>query len=176
MITRKTALLMVDRAMVRIRRSQGRRTIGRLMQQRLGGALNLANISVADAVQELSEIGDQRPTIGSMAQTLGVDPSRASRMAAAAIRAGLVKRIASQSDGRRSHLELTSDGSKALELTRRFRLKFFAQLMSSWSDRECEEFGRLLARFTDSLPRVSDTSAGVQRTKSKAGSISSTRK
>ena len=163
---------MVDRAMVRIRRSQSRRTIGQLMRQRLGGRLNLANVSVADALQELAEIGDPRPTIGSMAQTLGIDPSRASRMTTAAIRAGLVRRIASQSDGRSSHLELTSDGSKALELVREYRLKFFAQLMFGWSDRECAEFGRLLIRFTDSLPGVFGTSAGVQRTKPKSRSIS----
>jgi DNA-binding MarR family transcriptional regulator len=162
---------MVDRAMVRIRRSQSRRTIGQLMRQRLGGRLNLANVSVADALQELAEIGDPRPTIGSMAQSLGIDPSRASRMTTAAIRAGLVRRIASQSDGRSSHLELTGDGSKALELVREFRLKFFAQLMSGWSDRECAEFGRLLIRFTDSLPGV--FGAGVQRAKPKSRSISS---
>lgn len=35
---------------------------------------------------------------------------------------------------------------------RRFRMRFFAQLMSDWSDRDCAEFGRLLIRFTDSLP------------------------
>ena len=173
-MTRKRALLMVDRAMVRIRRSQSRRTIGQLMRQRLGGRLNLANVSVADALQELAEIGDPRPTIGSMAQTLGIDPSRASRMTTAAIRAGLVRRIASQSDGRSSHLKLTSDGSKALELVREFRLKFFAQLMSGWSDWECAEFGRLLIRFTDSLPGV--FAAGVQRTKPNSRSIQALRR
>lgn len=138
--------------MVRIRRSQSRRTIGRLMRQRLDGHLNLAALSVADALQELVEAGEQMPTIGRMAKRLGIEPSRASRMTAAAIRAGLVRRIASQSDGRRSHVELTSEGSKALEMVRRFRMKFFAQLMADWSDRECAEFGRLLIRFTDSLP------------------------
>lgn len=173
-MTRRQALSMVDRAMVRIRRSQSRRTIGRLMKQKFGAGLNLANISIADALQELSQIGDQRPTIGSMAQTLGIDPSRASRMTAAAIRAGFVKRIASQSDGRSSHLELTTEGRKALELTRRFRLRFFGQLLSGWSDRECAEFGRLLIRFTDSLPGVS--SDPVQATKAKRHSIASNRK
>jgi len=150
--TRQDALLMVDRAMVRIRRSQSRRTIGRLMQQGLDSHLNFAAVSVADALQELAEAEEQRPTIGQMAQRLGIEPSRASRMTAAAIRAGLVRRIASQSDGRRSYLELTRDGSKALEIVQRFRMRFFAQLMSDWSDRECGEFGRLLIRFTDLLP------------------------
>ena len=122
------------------------------MQQRLDRELNLAAVSVADALQELAEAGEQRPTIGQMAQRLGIEPSRASRMTAAAIRARLVRRIASQSDGRRSHLELTREGSKALQMIRRFRIRFFAQLMSDWSDEECAEFGQLLIRFTDLLP------------------------
>lgn len=138
--------------MVRIRRSQSRRTLGRLLQQRLERHLNLADISVADALQELAEAGELKPTIGQMAKRLGIEPSRASRMTAAAIRAGLVRRIASQSDGRRSHVEPTNEGSKALEMMRRFRMSFFARLMADWSDRECSEFGRLLIRFTDSLP------------------------
>jgi DNA-binding MarR family transcriptional regulator len=158
-VTRKEALLMVDRAMVRIRRSQSRRTIGHLMRQRLGPQVNLGNIAVADALQELAEGGDQEPTIGQMAERLGIDPSRASRMTAGAIRVGFVKRIASQSDGRRSHLELTSAGLKALETTRRFRTSFFAHLMSDWSARDCAEFAKLLIRFTESLPRVSSTKA-----------------
>lgn len=160
--TRQQALFMVDRAMVRIRRSQNRRTIGRLLQQRVDRHLNLAHISVADALQELAEAGEQKPTIGRMAKRLGIEPSRASRMTAAAIRAGLVRRIASQSDGRRSHVELTSQGSKALEIMRQFRMRFFAQLMSDWSDHECAEFGRLLIRFTDSLPSTFDSESRGQ--------------
>jgi DNA-binding MarR family transcriptional regulator len=163
MTTRQQALFMVDRGMVRIRRSQSRRTIGRFMQQRLDRHLNLAEVAVADALQELAEAGEQRPSIGQMAQRLGIEASRASRMTAAAVRAGLVRRIASQADGRSSHLELTPEGSKALEMIQRFRMKFFAQLMSEWSDQECAEFGRLLIRFTDLLPSGFSTEATEQK-------------
>jgi DNA-binding MarR family transcriptional regulator len=151
--TRQQALLMVDRAMVRIRRSQSRRTLGRFLQQQLERHFSLAELFVADALQELAEAGEPRPTIGRMAKRLGIEPSRASRMTAAAIRAGLVRRIASQSDGRRSYVELTSEGAKVLELIRRFRMKFFAHFMLNWSNRECADFGRLLIRFTESLPQ-----------------------
>lgn len=164
---------MVDRAMVRIRRSQSRRTIGHLMRQRLGQDINLGNIAVADALQELSETGDQEPTIGRMAERLGIDPSRASRMTAGAIRAGFVRRIASQSDGRRSHLELTGEGLKALETTRRFRMSFFAHLMSDWSARDCAELAKLLIRFTESLPGVFGTKARRRQAKLPAVRLSS---
>lgn len=151
---------MVDRALVRIRRSQSRRSIAKLMQQKLGSSLCLADVAVADALQELLDAGGDQPTIGEMAERLGIEPSRASRMTASAVRAGLVKRIASQSDGRRTHLALTASGIAALETIRRFRVAFFAQLMSGWSDQDRSEFARLLIRFTDSLVEASATKSG----------------
>lgn len=149
--TRREALHLIDRAMVRIRRSQSRRTIGRLMQRELGPKLNLSDIFVADALDELAESGVQRPTVGTMAERLGIEPSRASRMVTSAIEAGLVKRLASQSDGRRSYLNLTKAGRKALATVRQFRMAFFCRILSPWSDRDCAEFAAFLTRFTDSL-------------------------
>jgi DNA-binding MarR family transcriptional regulator len=151
---RTEALALVDRAMVRIRRSQSRRSIGKLMQQKLGSSINLADIAVVDALQELADAGEEQPTIGNMAEKLGIEPSRASRMTTGALRAGLVKRIASQADGRRSHLAITPKGLKALETIQKFRIMVFSQLMSEWSDRNCEQFAELLIRFTDSLVEV----------------------
>jgi DNA-binding MarR family transcriptional regulator len=68
-----------------------------------------------------------------------------------AIRVGLVRRIASQTDGRSSHLEHTTDGSKALEVKQRFRMRFFVQLMSEWCDQEGAEFGHV--NLKDLQPR-----------------------
>jgi DNA-binding MarR family transcriptional regulator len=149
--TRQEALHLIDRAMVRIRRSQSRRTIGRLMQRELGLTLNLSDIFVADALDELAESGVQGPTVGTMAARLGIEPSRASRMVTSAIEAGLVKRLASQSDGRRSYLELTKTGRKALATVRQFRIAFFYRILSAWSDHDCAQFAAFLTRFTGSL-------------------------
>jgi DNA-binding IclR family transcriptional regulator len=52
------------------------------MQPRPDRHLKLAEIAVADALQELAEAGQRRPTVGQMAQRLGMEPSRASRMTA----------------------------------------------------------------------------------------------
>jgi DNA-binding MarR family transcriptional regulator len=152
---RLDALNRIDRAMVRIRRSQSRRTIGRLMQRQLGQNLNFGNIFVADALDELAESGVEQPTVGTIAERLGIEPSRVSRMVTDAIVAGIVKRHASQLDGRRAHLELTKDGRKALATVRRFRITFFSQIVSDWSDQDCVEFAALLTRFTDSLKNAS---------------------
>ena len=148
---RQEALSAIDRGMVRIRRSQGRRTVGRQLQKELGRRLNLSHIFVADALAEIAESGDPQASVGQVGETLGIDPSRASRMTAGAIRAGLVKRIASQQDGRRSELQLTGQGRGALATVRRFRMKFFARLTAEWPDRDCADFARLLTRFTETM-------------------------
>jgi DNA-binding MarR family transcriptional regulator len=125
------------------------------MQRRLAQRLNLDHIFVADALDEMCENSDEQPSVGKVAEMLGIDPSRASRMVAGAIRAGVVKRIASQLDGRRIYLELTDDGRRALAATRRFRIMFFSKLMANWSDHDCAEFAKLLIRFTNPLPEMS---------------------
>jgi len=124
------------------------------MQRELG-PLNLAHIFVADALDELCEHSDAPPNVGEVAVRLNIDPSRASRMVASAIRAGFAKRIASQVDGRRAHLALTADGRRALAAVRRFRIMFFSTLMANWSDDDCAELAKLLLKFTDSLPEIS---------------------
>jgi len=91
-------------------------------------------------------------------------------------KAGFARRIASQSDGRRSHLELTNKGLKALEMTRQFRMAFFSRLMSDWSDRECATFAKLRIRFTDSLPHVFGRNARLRDPKQTAGETFSERR
>jgi DNA-binding MarR family transcriptional regulator len=135
--------------MVRIRRSQTRRTIGRLMERELGTRFNIAHSFVVDALDETNGVPGNEPSVGMVAERLGVDPSRASRMVADAIRGGYVRRVASQSDGRRMGLELTGAGRKLLRTTSRFRRHFFSKEMASWPDRDCVEFARLLTKFTE---------------------------
>jgi len=149
--TRRDALAQIERAMVRIRRSQTRRTIGRLMERELGMRLNMAHSFVVDALDETSGIPGKEPSVGMVAERLGVDSSRASRMVADAIRGGYVRRVASQVDGRRMCLELTGAGRKLLKTASRFRRHFFSRVMASWSDGDCAEFARLLTKFTEPL-------------------------
>jgi DNA-binding MarR family transcriptional regulator len=146
--TRMAAILRIDRAMVRIRRSQTRRTIGRLMERELGTRFDMAHSFVVDALDEARSSVGEEPSVGTVAEYLGVDPSRASRMVADALRGGYVKRVASQADGRRMHLELTGAGRKLLRTASRFRRHFFSKAMESWPHRDCVEFARLLTKFT----------------------------
>jgi DNA-binding MarR family transcriptional regulator len=150
-ITRRDALAQIERAMVRIRRSQTRRTIGRLMERQLGIRFNMAHSLVVDALDSTREVPGNEPSVGMVAEHLGVDPSRGSRMVADAVRGGYVRRVASQADGRRMCLELTGAGQKLLKTTSSFRRYVFSKVMANWSESECAEFARLLTKFTAPL-------------------------
>ncbi|WP_394835386.1 MarR family winged helix-turn-helix transcriptional regulator [Pendulispora rubella] len=144
------ALADVERGMVRLRRSMANRTLGKLAVRELGLDVDLGTMAVIDVVHEGADDPDGEITVGLVAERLGVDPSRASRMVATAIEAGYVERVASQSDGRRITLRLTESGHDFEDTMRRFRQAQFARAMADWSDREREQFGRLLLKFTSS--------------------------
>ncbi|MEV2270554.1 MarR family winged helix-turn-helix transcriptional regulator [Nonomuraea africana] len=131
----------VEAAMVAVRRRQSRRALARLHD--VQGAL----YDVLDAVEAGSAV-----TVSSLAQALGVDQPRASRLVAAAVAEGLVRRQADQADGRRSVLVLTAAGREAAERAHRTRQAVFRSAMDGWTDAERAEFARLLTRFVQALP------------------------
>jgi DNA-binding MarR family transcriptional regulator len=141
--------------MVRIRRSQTRRTLGRLATRDLGHPVDLAQLDAVFAVDEGPDQPGQEVTVGLVADRLGIDPSRASRLVATAIRAGQLRRVASQADGRRIHLELTDAGREITQAAHHSRQALYDRLMRDWSERDRQQFARLLTRFTDALTNAS---------------------
>ena len=120
MDTDEQALLAVERAMVRIRRSMGRRTFGKALLAKLDRPEDLALFAVLDAVDEgPGEAG--AVTVTGVAERMNLDASRASRVVAAAVASGHVARVASQRDGRRVGLELTASGRALVDRVHRFR-------------------------------------------------------
>ncbi len=104
-------------------------------------------LHVVDVVDEGPDDPGQEMSVGLVAARLGVDASRGSRVVAEAVKSGYVRRVASQADGRRIHLELTDAGRRVVEATRRTRQDHFAKAMSDWTPVERAEFARLLSRF-----------------------------
>ncbi len=145
------ALEAIERAMLSIRRSVTRRELGRSMAAALQGETDLSQYFAVDAVEEATEDSAQPVTVGTVAERLGVDPSRASRLVARAVQAGYLRRVASQADGRQSLLELTDAGRTVVEQMHKHRQAQFALAMRDWSARERAEFARLLVRFTSTL-------------------------
>ena len=141
----------IEGAMVRIRRSQRRRTIGRRAADEGSRPVDLALVEVVDAVEQGPSEGARGVSVGDVAERLGVDPSRGSRLVARAVAAGHLARVASRGDARRSELELTESGHRLAEGAHRLRRRVFAEAMADWPERDRREFARLLARFTDAL-------------------------
>jgi DNA-binding MarR family transcriptional regulator len=135
----------VERAMVEIRRLQQRRTLTRMSERRAGPRLDPTMTAIVDAVERT-----QPMTVSGVADALGVDQPRASRLVARAVDAGLVARQADQADGRRTLLTLTRSGFEHAERAHGFRRSMFGEAMANWSPGQVATFARLLTRFVDS--------------------------
>ncbi|MFF8440661.1 MarR family winged helix-turn-helix transcriptional regulator [Streptomyces californicus] len=145
-----TVLDAVESAMIRIRRRQSRRSLARPVVMGMAEPVDLNTLAVVDAIDEgAGESGDV--TVGSVADRLALDPSRASRIVAEAVRSGFVRRAASQEDGRRSCLELTDAGREALIAAHRTRQSFYSVVLGDWDPGEQRDFARLLTKFVRSL-------------------------
>lgn len=151
---RERLLAAVEAALVRIRRRQSRRSLARPAVEGMAEPVDLNTLAVIDAVDEGSGLGEEAVTVGFVADRLAVDPSRASRIVAGAVKAGYVRRVASQEDGRRSCLELTEPGRSAIAAAHRTRQDFYARVMKGWTPEEQREFARLITKFVDSLDAV----------------------
>lgn len=141
----------VEAAMARVRRSMGRRTLGRLLLADLearGEPADLVLFAVLDAVEDGPSRPDGVVSVGDVAERMDLDPSRASRVVAAAVASGHLRRIAAQHDGRQVGLVLTSAGQGVVDLAHRRRQEYFGAAMSSWSPAERAAFAELLTRFT----------------------------
>lgn len=134
----------VEAAMIAIRRRQTRRTFA----VESGGP---------DPVQEvLDAIEAAGPTpvgVNGIATALGVDQPRASKLVAAAVAAGLLRREADQADGRRTNLTLTPAGRAQLEAVHTHRRTHFAAAMDDWTADDRATFATLLTRFVTALDR-----------------------
>ena len=85
---------------------------------------------------------------------LNIDQPRASKLVAAAVAAGLVRREADQADGRRALLVRTPAVRRLSAQAHAFRRQVFGEAMAGWPAADRAEFARLLTRFVESLAEV----------------------
>lgn len=99
------------------------------------------------------EGADHPPSVSELAEAIGVDQPRASRLVQAAVEAGHVRREADPSDARRSALVLTVSGRKLLESARDTRRGAVETALAAFTPEETAEFAKLLSRFIADWPR-----------------------
>lgn len=129
----------VEAAMIAVRRRQTRRVFA-------GETGGDASQQVLDALEAAGPLG-----VNGVAEALGVDQPRASKLVATAVAAGLVRRDADQHDGRRTVLLLTDAGLARLAEAHAYRQARFAAAMNTWSAAEQKTFANLLTRFVSAL-------------------------
>ncbi|WP_372671207.1 MarR family winged helix-turn-helix transcriptional regulator [Amycolatopsis kentuckyensis] len=112
---------------------------------------NLVLNVVADAPGEM--------TVGGLAAEMGVVQPVASRTVAACIADGLLRRAASQADGRRTVLELTERGEAERTRFAAEQRAAFEDITAGWAPADRVQFARLLVRYATDAATWSRRSA-----------------
>lgn len=146
------AALALDGTMARWRRRAMQRRSERHALDALGLDLDVPRLDVLTAILAPHGAfdcrGQDEPTVGTIAQRLGIDPSRASRLIGDLIASGHVRRAVSQQDARRTVVVLTDAGRAAAEAVRATKIGLLAAFLEDWTEAEIETFLPLLERFS----------------------------
>ena len=116
-----------------------------------------------DLLLAVVEESDGLLSVNAVAAALSMDRTAVSRLAAACVAEGLVKRVASQTDGRSITLCLTARGREALRRSRQAQRQAFDYITRDWDAEERMQFARLLHKYvaaTAALPAPAETDDG----------------
>jgi len=142
------AVVAIDAVMNKVRRSVQRRDFGRLILARIDPSLEVSHL---DAIIALNAVAGDTPqdevTVGIIAERMGIDPSRASRISADLVERGYAFRVASQLDARRICLKLTAKSERLVTAVRQTKWRIFAGALAQWDEQELVTFATLLERF-----------------------------
>lgn len=106
------------------------------------GSVSLAEVSVLATTVEL-----QVPTVGSVAQALGLDKSTVSRQVTALVSRGFLDREPIEGESRAQRLTLTARGRQALERSDQQNAVAVRNRVQDWSDTDVRRLSALLSRF-----------------------------
>jgi len=142
----------IEGALVRIRRDQQ----ARRLQQRAAAegapkatAANAAKFRYLDA---LEGTGEGR-TISDIAEVIGVDRPRASRLTAELITEDLIERRHAPQDSRYTLVNLTAAGRALIGTVREGRRRNVTEALAGFTVEEARTLAELLDRFVEAWPR-----------------------
>lgn len=109
------------------------------------------------ALRLLAALSKRGPSsVSDLANVIGVDQPRASRLVQSAVDAGHVRREVDPRDARRSILAITEAGRAALAAVLDHRRGAIERALADFTPAEREEFARLFTRFAESWSRGQD--------------------
>ena len=97
---------------------------------------------------------DQPQTVTQIAEAVGVDQPRASRLIAQSVQLELVQREPDPDDARRTRVVLTDAGRSAASGFRGRRREMIRAALVGLDVRESDDFVRLLQKFSDAWPQA----------------------
>jgi DNA-binding MarR family transcriptional regulator len=118
--------------------------LARLRRRTSGGRGDLTRNIVLNVIAEAP--GEM--TVGGIAAEMGVTQPVASRTIAAGVADGLLRRAASQEDGRRTVLELTDAGRAAHRRYAQSQRDAFERITEAWDPADRDRFAQLLVRYS----------------------------
>ena len=134
--------------------SPSRRSDDEDLLDRVGPALEGMRTSATDARRVLRNLmlnvianAKGEITVGGVAEAMGVFQPVASRTIAACVESGLLRRTASQADGRRSLLELTEEGEAERRRLAAGQRRAFEEITATWDRADRLQFARYLIRY-----------------------------
>lgn len=100
-----------------------------------------------------AEADDRQLSVSSLAQAIGVDQPRASRLVQEGVERGLVRRVPDPSDARRALIRLTAAGRSQLGEVQSHRRSAVESALAGFTPEEARTFAELFDRFVRSWPR-----------------------
>ncbi|GGM90318.1 MarR family transcriptional regulator [Lentzea pudingi] len=118
--------------------------LSRLRRRTSGGRGDLTRNLILNVVADASG----EVTVGAVAAEMGVSQPVVSRTIAACITDGLLRRAASQADGRRTVLELTHAGETERHRFASEQRATFERITAAWDPAERVQFAQFLIRYS----------------------------
>lgn len=149
-ISTEPDLAALDDGLSELRRLGERRGFRRRFLAELGEPVEFSTLRTLRAIERR---GGEDVSVGVVAETLGVDPSTASRLVERAVESGYLRRRPAPDDRRRTCLELTDEGTELLARATSVRRSLLAETIADWSPEEIRTFVELLQRLWDGFDR-----------------------
>jgi DNA-binding MarR family transcriptional regulator len=143
----------VEELLVQLTKLRRHSRYRQLLAEGTGFEASIATMRIIRAVEQLARSG-QLPSIGELAERLGMEQANTSRAIDQAVERGLVLKRQSQSDGRRIEVCLTDTGQRAIRKLDARRKVVHKQLLASWSADEVSQLTTQLEKLCGSYEKL----------------------
>ena len=146
---------MISRSMGRWRTMIGRRVLARLAISNVAPSLEITHLDVLDSIRRAEPDGEV--TVGTIAEMMRIDPSRASRIVGEMVTRGALRREASQADARRIIVVMTDTGQQLMAEIQSVKRSVIDSVLADWPEDDVATFSHLFDRFVTSFEQVCTT-------------------